>query len=321
VSTALIESVTMGEQSRLQHGNSPRPMESPATFHYKTKVFTTYNQDVTNSTSPDGCPKKTRADVNIDRDLLFPKSQNSKASERKYASTGRSEHEQRQISQDNESPTISTAQHATNDSDQHNGNAASAIPKTVPTEQQPPSPDNNNNNIIKEKIEQANNMISESFDLVWERDPPDCQAALRRLQQCMKIQRSCLDKHHPDIGWTVNCMGTTHWRLSQLDSANWQQHCKSALKYFLEARRIFVKSSPGQNCGPIRGIDVRMQCILSSQMKWTSPQVSQFMGSLKQMMEHEQQGDQAKAKNDMGVANAEYRKARQLGNILKRQIT
>lgn len=195
-------------------------------------------------------------------------------------------------------------------------------PKTSSTcetkpEHQQSSPKQDNG--CAEILKQAEKCIADSYRLVWGKDIPECQEALSLLQQAVKTQISCLGKHHPDVGFTVNFIGTTHWRMSQVvDPSCTEQHCKSAVKYFLEARRIFGKSA---NCKvSIAAVDKRMECILNTQLHWTPPQVSQFMVSLRQMMEHEQQGDDAKAKSDLGTANNEYRKARQLGNILKRQI-
>jgi tetratricopeptide (TPR) repeat protein len=204
----------------------------------------------------------------------------------------------------------------------------------------------------KEKLKEINKIISESYQLVWgnsnnnNKDLPDYQMALSLLHQAMEMQQQCLGKNHTDVGWTVNFIGTTYWRMSQVILPAWsqqqqqqqQQYCKTALKYFLEARRIFCKSTPPTIATPtspsssspvattttvsgqIKSIDRRIECILTAQIKWTSQQVSQFLSSLQQMMDHELLGDQYKARGDTQRATNQYRKARQHGDILKKYI-
>jgi hypothetical protein len=82
-----------------------------------------------------------------------------------------------------------------------------------------------------------------------------------------------------------------------------------------------LSSPSSSSTSQIKSIDRRIKCILIAQMKWTSHQVSQFVSSMQQMMDHEMRGDQYKAISETHNATAEYRKARQHGDILKRYIT
>lgn len=294
------------ESHRFSGDNSPRSstadvMESPPASSWKKKsktLFTVY--------SPHQFEGKT---VATDGKLKRNNPPSSTKKDSPHSSKTFTEYPGENVRHGNSAPT-------TRSSTTWNPPKSSSTCETKPEHQQS-SPKQDNG--CTEKLKHAEKCIADSYRLVWGKDMPECQEALSLLQQAVKTQISCLGKHHPDVGFTVNFIGTTHWRMSQVvDPSRMEQHCKSAVKYFLEARRIFGKSP---NCkASIADVDKRMECILNAQLHWTPPQVSQFMAFLRQMMEHEQQGDNAKAKSDLGTANNEYRKARQLGNILKRQI-
>ncbi|KAG7366007.1 hypothetical protein IV203_028677 [Nitzschia inconspicua] len=278
-------------------------IEPPATSGWKTKNnFLMSVFSPTSEANKGSAENPSHADLKLDQELLFSKSH--KKNRNTTETTEKQDPHPDEIDQRTTLHPPPTAN-------------ISSMPESSRMVQKSSSKHNAETTAFK--LKEANKYISESYTLVWGKDVPECQQALALLQQAMKIQHHCLGKHHVDIGWTVNFIGTTHWRMSHVDPPHMERHCKSAIKYFLEARRIFGKSSG--NAKSVLAIDKRMACILSAQLQWMPPQVSQFLSSLRQMMEHERQSDQAKAKGDLATANAECRKARQMGNVLKRQIS
>jgi hypothetical protein len=187
------------------------------------------------------------------------------------------------------------------------------------------------------QLKEADRYIYESYKLVWDDDPLEYLKAIELLLKAMKIQRYCLGKHHPDVGWTANFIGTAHWRLSQSNVKNKDSdqkrqidHCKSALQYFMEARRIFCKAGsptdlkhPPVSVGQphrVVAIDRRIQCILSAQMGWDLKKSTKFTCTLQQRIDCEVEGDWWKAKGDLARADTHYRKARQLTNTIEKHI-
>lgn len=143
--------------------------------------------------------------------------------------------------------------------------------------------------------------IERSYDLIWNQQ--DCGQAVVLLQEALKIQREYLGKYHNDIGWTCNFIGTGYWRMGE---------AKAALRYFIEARRIFCRSGHGK----IKGIDRRIQCLLGINMNLSPDDVEKTQTALQSAIQHEIQGDRLKDEGRQDEANVEYSLARESSAIV-----
>jgi Tetratricopeptide repeat len=153
-----------------------------------------------------------------------------------------------------------------------------------------------------DRLKLAREYIERSYDLVWNQH--DSERAIRLLQGALEIQRECLGKHHTDVGWTCNFIGTGYWRMGA---------AKPALRYYFEARRIFCKSGRGK----VKGIDNRIECVLRTLMGFGPDDVERYQGALRRMIVHELQGDRLQKDGFHAEASEEYEKARESSAILK----
>ena len=180
------------------------------------------------------------------------------------------------------------------------------------------------------QLREVDRCIQECYEMVWSDDPSQYHRAIKLLQSTMNTQKDCLGKHHSDIGWTSNFIGTAYWRLSLINHEQNSEYCKSALQYVMEARRIFCKAQdPASSQHPPTPmdqpqetllIDRRIRCILMAQMGWSSKQALKFTATLQQRINYEVQGDWWKAKGDLDRADSHYQKARQLSSALCKHI-
>jgi hypothetical protein len=173
--------------------------------------------------------------------------------------------------------------------------------------------------IASDQLERiANECTVAAYQLVWERR--DYSTALVVLQQALGFQRLFLGKHHKDVGYTCNFIATTYWL--QDDDLN------SAMRYFLEARRIFCKllnkssddSKDFQTTGPLlRGIDDRIHCLL---IKFRLPEsdILRAKQAIDRMIVHELQADLLKEQGWGEAAKKEYRHSRKVAGVLRHLI-
>jgi tetratricopeptide (TPR) repeat protein len=152
----------------------------------------------------------------------------------------------------------------------------------------------------QEQLRLATEFIDAGYNLVWKLKKYD--EAIEILKQALQIQLGCLGKHHKDVGYTCNFIGTAHWLKEEL---------RPAMKYFLEARRIFCKSGRGK----VKGIDQRIHCILE-QLGLKQAEISYYQGAIQRTIEHELQGDRLKQKGFIDQAKLEYLKARRMSASL-----
>lgn len=140
----------------------------------------------------------------------------------------------------------------------------------------------------------AKQLINRSYDLMWKQE--NFVEAVELLERALHIQRNCLGKHHNDVGWTCNFIGTGYWRM---------RAAKPALRYFFEARRIFAKHGNPR----VKGVDNRILCILSAQMGISRDDLKKYQTALERMIEHQHEGDRLKIEGSFGKANDEDRKS------------
>lgn len=162
----------------------------------------------------------------------------------------------------------------------------------------------------------ANECTIAAYDLVWEQK--NYAKALSVLLNALEIQRSVLGKHHKDVGYTCNFIATTYW-LQNVD-------LNSAMRYFLEARRIFCKlmnqqssinSEDFQTTGPlIQGIDDRIHCILVKFQLPTSD-IRRAKQAINRCITHEMHGDRFKAQGLIQASKEEYRRARKVAKVFR----
>jgi tetratricopeptide (TPR) repeat protein len=148
----------------------------------------------------------------------------------------------------------------------------------------------------KEQLRIATEFIDAAYNLVWKLKKYD--EAIEILKQALQIQLGCLGKHHKDVGYTCNFIGTAHWLKEEL---------RPAMKYFLEARRIFCKSGRGK----VKGIDQRINCIFK-QLGLEQAEISYYQGAIQRTIQHELQGDRLKRNGFIDQAKLEYLKARRM---------
>jgi hypothetical protein len=187
-------------------------------------------------------------------------------------------------------------------------------------------------NTSQQTLQDANRLVRSSYDLVWNGRPLD---AIPMLEAARKLQVEFLGKHHIDVGWTCNYIGTAYWQSGEqhqkcsCDNNN-EKYAKegravlspsyflSALKYYLEARRIFCKSTmdTSSHCrrqqNNIKSLDRRIECILTVRLGWSDVDVKHYLSTLEKAIEHEREGDRQKVLGNATKANEELRKARQL---------
>lgn len=173
------------------------------------------------------------------------------------------------------------------------------------------------NSSNKEDLEKfANDCTVAAYDMVWHQG--DYNQALVILHKALDVQRSYLGKHHKDVGYTCNFIATTYWL---------QGHdLNAAMRYFLEARRIFCKTvaanaptSFGKICTTsplLSGIDDRIHCIL---LRFQLPpeDVQRAKDAIDRAIGHELQGDQFKSQGLIQAARDEYKRARKVAGILR----
>jgi hypothetical protein len=126
------------------------------------------------------------------------------------------------------------------------------------------------------------------------------QQAVNLLHEALTVQIDCLGRYHKDVGWTYNFIGTAYWRMGN--------EPYKALRYYIEARRIFCKVGLCQ----IRGIDQRINCVLRSQLDYTPDQVGQYQNTLERAIRYELEGDRWREEGELGMAQDVYQKARKL---------
>lgn len=158
----------------------------------------------------------------------------------------------------------------------------------------------------------ANECIVAAYDLVWHQS--EYNQALLLLHKALDIQRSYLGKHHKDVGYTCNFIATTYW----LQDQEWN----NAMRYFLEARRIFCKNMDGDIalCSPlVRGIDDRIHCLLL-RFQLSAEDIERAKQAIERSMAHELQGDKFKAQGLVQAARDEYKRARKVAGVLRQLI-
>jgi tetratricopeptide (TPR) repeat protein len=167
-----------------------------------------------------------------------------------------------------------------------------------------------------QQLKLANEYSEAGYNFVWKEQ--EYEEAIRVLQQALQLQQKWLGKHHNDVGYTCNFIGTAHWlnNNNNNNNGNDQHHLRPAMKYFLEARRIFSKAGRGK---VVKGIDQRIRCVLED-MALKQEEISQFQGAIQRTIEHELQGDRLKRSGQVDQAKLEYQKARwmsaSLNNLL-----
>jgi tetratricopeptide (TPR) repeat protein len=161
----------------------------------------------------------------------------------------------------------------------------------------------------------SNECIVAAYDLVWHQ--AEYKQALILLHKALDIQRSFLGKHHKDVGYTCNFIATTYW----LQDEDWNK----AMRYFLEARRIFCKSMDGSidsiicNNPLLRGIDDRIHCLL---LRFQLPpeDVERAKQAIDRTIAHELQADRFKTQGLVRAARDEYKRARKVAGVLRQLI-
>jgi tetratricopeptide (TPR) repeat protein len=151
-----------------------------------------------------------------------------------------------------------------------------------------------------EQLKMASAYIDAGYELVWNEEL--YEEAVEVLRKALQIQQSYLGKHHKDVGYTCSFIGTAFWLKGE--------H-RQAMRYFLEARRIFCKSGQGK----VKGIDQRIHCILE-QLGLAPKEIVWYEESIQRTIEHELQGDRLKHNGLAEQAKTEYQKARRLSSSL-----
>jgi tetratricopeptide (TPR) repeat protein len=162
-----------------------------------------------------------------------------------------------------------------------------------------------NNSILNrpgqhEQLNMASAYIHAGYKFVW--DEQSYEEAVEVLRKALQIQQSNLGKHHKDVGYTCSFIGTAFWLKGE--------H-RQAMRYFLEARRIFCKSGQGK----VKGVDQRIHCVLE-QLGLDSEQIAWYEESIQRTIEHELQGDRLKQNGLAEQAKVEYQKARRFSSSL-----
>jgi tetratricopeptide (TPR) repeat protein len=161
----------------------------------------------------------------------------------------------------------------------------------------------------------ANEYIVSAYNLVWVQK--EYSRAVSVLQKALEVQRSFLGKHHKDVGYTCHFIATAYWL--QDDELN------GAMRYFLEARRIFCKllhnstedSDDSQTTRPLlQGIDDRIHCILIK-FRLEESDIQRAKQAIDRTIAHELRGDRLKAQGKTEAAKEEYRNARKVSGVLR----
>ncbi len=175
--------------------------------------------------------------------------------------------------------------------------------------------------LSREELEKiANRCTVTAYDLVWHQ--ADYDQALFILHKALDIQRSYLGKHHKDVGYTCNFIATAFWLQGK--------DLNKAMRYFLEARRIFCKMIYGdtndEDDGSIfttspllAGIDDRIHCILV-RFQLTPEDIQRAKQAINRTIAHELQGDRLKAQGLTNEAKEEYKRARKVAGVLRQLI-
>jgi tetratricopeptide (TPR) repeat protein len=161
----------------------------------------------------------------------------------------------------------------------------------------------------------ANDCTVVAYDLVWHQG--DYDQALLILQKALNIQRAYLGKHHKDVGYTCNFIGTTYWLQGK--------DLNKCMRYFLEARRIFCKlinndsteSDTICTTSPlISNIDDRIHFIL---LRFELPpeDIRRAKLAIERTIEHELRGDRLKLQGLLHEAKEEYKRARKVAGVLR----
>jgi tetratricopeptide (TPR) repeat protein len=169
----------------------------------------------------------------------------------------------------------------------------------------------------KEELEKfANECTVAAYDLVWHQG--DYDQALVILHKALDVQRSYLGKHHKEVGYTCNFIATAYWLQ--------EQDLNAAMRYFLEARRIFCKTvaanaptSFGTICTTsplLSAIDDRIHCIL---LRFQLPpeDIERAKQAIDRTTGHELQGDRFKSQGLIQAARDEYKRARKVAGVLR----
>jgi tetratricopeptide (TPR) repeat protein len=169
----------------------------------------------------------------------------------------------------------------------------------------------------KEELETfANECTVAAYDLVWHQG--DYNQALSCLHKALDVQRSYLGKHHKEVGYTCNFIATAYWLQ--------EQDLNAAMRYFLEARRIFCKTvaanaptSFGTICTTsplLSGIDERIHCLL---LRFELPpeDIERAKQAIDRTIGHELQGDRFKSQGLIQAARDEYKRARKVAGVLR----
>lgn len=155
-----------------------------------------------------------------------------------------------------------------------------------------------------EELKMAGSYIDAAYDLVWNEGLYD--EAVDVLRKALEIQHKHLGKHHKDVGYTCSFTGTAFWMKGEF---------RPAMRYFLEARRIFCKCGQGK----VKGVDQRIHCILR-QLGLGTDKIAWYENSIQRTIEHELLGDNLKQNGCPELAKAEYKKARKLSSNLSSLI-
>ena len=156
-----------------------------------------------------------------------------------------------------------------------------------------------------QQLQIAKDHIEAGYKLVWEEEDPT--QAIGVLNAALEIQQTILGKHHLQVGYTCNYIGTAYW--VQNESLG------DALKYFLEARRIYCKSGQGR----VKGVDQRIQSILK-QMGLASIEIEECQTAILRAIDHELQADYFKGKGLHDQAKKETIKAKRYSATLKNLV-
>lgn len=176
-----------------------------------------------------------------------------------------------------------------------------------------------NDTSSREELEKiANEYTVLAYDLVWHQAEYD--QAVVVLHKALEIQRSYLGKHHKDVGYTCNFIATAYW----LQAKDWNK----AMRYFLEARRIFCKIIHGDTKDMIAigttspmlsAIDDRIHCILV-RFQLSPEDIQRAKQAIDRTMAHELEGDRLKAQGLTQAAKEEYKRARKVAGVLRQLI-
>jgi tetratricopeptide (TPR) repeat protein len=162
--------------------------------------------------------------------------------------------------------------------------------------------------------------LGRAYDLVWKFQEYDEAVCL--LLQALEIQEAYLGKHHKQVGYTHNFLGSALW-MQGLKEEETQPKGKlyRALTHFGQARFIFCKcyrspQSKGKSSKVIRAIDERITCVLRK-LRYPKHAVDDYHDTLTAVMEHELVGDRCYEKGELIRAKVEYRKATRLSIALQ----